>query len=50
MAETEKAAAGGILDAIGKLTETKGPGYVDGLIDGINLIPTAQPESTESGN
>lgn len=42
MSEKEKAQADSITQAIDRLKEVKGPGFVDGLIAGIG-IGTAQP-------
>jgi hypothetical protein len=42
MSDVEQTANASILAALQKLDETKGPGYTEGLVDGINLIPTAQ--------
>lgn len=45
MSEIEKTTNTSILAALQKLGETKGPGYPEGLVDGINLIPTATQKS-----
>lgn len=37
MSEKEKATTGSALSALAKLSEAKGPSYVSGLVDGINL-------------
>lgn len=37
MSEQEKSTATSALDALAKLAEAKGAGYVNGLVDGINL-------------
>ena len=51
MSEKEKISADGILSAIDKLTETRGPDYVEGLVAGIGIgIGTAAaptPEETK---
>lgn len=49
MSEKEKTTAESALSALNKLAEAKGPGYVNGLVDGINL-GTAADTPTESGN
>ena len=37
MSEKEKSTTDSALAALAKLSEAKGPGYVNGLVDGINL-------------
>ena len=48
MSEKEKTVAESALTALSKLAETKGPDYVSGLVDGINLGTASDAESTRS--
>jgi len=43
MSEKEKSTTDSALTALNKLAQTKGPDYVSGLVDGINL-GTAAPD------
>lgn len=45
MSEKEKSTTDSVLTALSKLEETKGPGYVNGLVDGINLGTVAEESS-----
>lgn len=49
MSEKEKTVAESALTALSKLAEARGPGYVNGLVDGINLGTAAEECPTESG-
>ncbi len=48
MSEKEKISADGILSAIDKLTETRGPDYVEGLVAGIGIGTAAAPTPEET--
>ena len=49
MSEKEKSTTDGILSAIDKLTESRGPEFVEGLITGIGIGTTPNPDTTEQG-
>lgn len=49
MSDKEKSTTDSALTALSKLADAKGEGYVNGLVDGINLGTVANAPDTEGG-